>query len=96
MYDDAMRGIHAHLITRTRSNETYTSELIPEHHSNGDVYVPILVSVSFLVNCDLFGDQDLVARTQTRSPRLFLSRAAYARCGDDVSGCGGFYTTEVP
>ncbi|KAF9787128.1 glycoside hydrolase [Thelephora terrestris] len=37
MYDDAMRGVHAHLVSRTQSNMTYTSELIPEHHSNGDV-----------------------------------------------------------
>lgn len=38
MYEDAMRGIHAHLISRTRSNVTYTSELVPEHDPNGEVY----------------------------------------------------------
>jgi len=37
MYEDAMRGIHSHLISRTRSNMTYTSELIPENKPNGDV-----------------------------------------------------------
>jgi len=41
MYEDAMRGVHAHLISRTRSNMTYTSELVPENDTNGDVYVPI-------------------------------------------------------
>ena len=45
MYDDAMRGVHAHIISRSRSNMTYTSELIPEHHPNGDVYVPVLFSL---------------------------------------------------
>ena len=39
MYEDAMRGIHTHLISRTRSNVTYTSELVPEHDANGEVYV---------------------------------------------------------
>jgi len=44
MYEDAMRGVHAHLISKTRSNMTYTSELVPEHRSNGDVYA-IFVSL---------------------------------------------------
>lgn len=34
-----MRGIHAHLISRTRSNMTYTSELVPERRAGGEVYV---------------------------------------------------------
>jgi len=39
IYEDAMRGVHAHLISRTRSNMTYTSELVPERGRGGDVYV---------------------------------------------------------
>jgi len=38
MYEDAMRGVHAHLISRTQSNMTYTSELVPENKPGGEVY----------------------------------------------------------
>ena len=41
MYEDAMRGVHAHLISRTRTNMTYTSELVPEKDPDGDVYVTV-------------------------------------------------------
>lgn len=41
-----MRGIHAHLISRTRSNMTYTSELVPKHGPDGDVYVVVSLSLS--------------------------------------------------
>ena len=41
-----MRGVHAHLISRTQSNVTFTSELIPEHHPNGDVYGLVPFSLS--------------------------------------------------
>lgn len=37
MYDDAMRGIHAHLISKTQSNMTYTSELVPGRQPNGEI-----------------------------------------------------------
>jgi len=37
MYEDAMRGVHAHLISKTQSNMTYTSELIPRKRGDGDV-----------------------------------------------------------
>ena len=50
MYQDAMRGVHAHLISRTRSNMTYTSELVLERKPDGEVYVvphPLLS-----VDCD--------------------------------------------
>ena len=40
-----MRDIHAHLISRTRSNMTYTSELVPEHSGGGEVYVATPFSV---------------------------------------------------
>jgi len=39
MYEDAMRGIHAHLVSKTYSNMTYTSELVPEKKPDGEVYV---------------------------------------------------------
>ena len=38
LYEDAMRGIHAHLISRTRSNVTYTSELVLEYDDKGEMY----------------------------------------------------------
>jgi len=55
-----MRGIHTHLISRTQSNMTYTSELVPKRGSGGDVYV----TVSFSLFNDLRGsfyNQVLVA-----------------------------------
>jgi len=39
MYEDAMRGVHTHLVSRTQSNMTYTSELVPENKPGGEVYV---------------------------------------------------------
>jgi len=39
MYEDAMRGVHAHLVSRTHSNMTYTSELVPEKKPDGEVCV---------------------------------------------------------
>ena len=38
MYEDAMRGVHTHLVSRTQSNMTYTSELVPENKPGGEVY----------------------------------------------------------
>jgi hypothetical protein len=40
MYDDAMQAIHNHLIqTSSKVKLTYTSELIPERHPGGEMYV---------------------------------------------------------
>jgi len=55
-----MRGVHAHLISRTQSNMTYTSELVPKRGSGGDVYVVVSFSLFDHLR-DSFDDQDLVA-----------------------------------
>ena len=46
MYEDGMRGAHAHLIMRIRSNVTHTSKLVFEHDPNGGMYT----TVSFLLS----------------------------------------------
>jgi mannosyl-oligosaccharide alpha-1,2-mannosidase len=47
MYDDAMSAIHEHLIQKSMNTKmTYTAELIPEQHPNGEMYVFYDLSLS--------------------------------------------------
>lgn len=40
MYDDTMQAIHNHLIQKSHTTKmTYTAELIPEQHPNGEMCV---------------------------------------------------------
>ena len=55
-----MRDVHAHLISRTRSDMIYTSELLPERRSGGDTYVVVSFLLFDRIATD-FSDQDLVA-----------------------------------
>ena len=57
-----MRGVHEHLISRTQSNVTYTSELVPKKDPTGDVYVA--------VSSSLFIELQLIRRSELGYLRL--------------------------
>jgi len=63
MYDDAMKGVHDHLIKQTpRKHLTYTSELIPERNNQGQIMWRVVPKQDHLV-CFLGGSLMLGAVT---------------------------------
>lgn len=74
-----MQSIHNYLIQKTpKAQMTYTSELIPERHQDGRMFVPSLINFRVSHSCVIF--QCLASNAKTRSSSVLSRRFPLTRC----------------